>query len=275
VGRPATFLEAAQEQPTWGKYRAAKLQCTPFYYDWVTETAGNVCAASTLGPWNSGAKCGDVGDPPCLAGATCIPKKITVVGAEILPSSTYSVRTYGSSCAGSEGSCLDLGAPVLMYTRRHGDVASVFTPPDVGQPGAIDLGQILRLLDKGGPLRNAGAKITPNVPEQNIDVDIGDLGRVVAAVLGYAYPPSESGPCPCPPVHPVTGLPLFCGATPCGCDAASGPCAACGGGQCVKTCLGGENNGLACRDSIASHGHCPGGTCGSGFCRDKCARCTP
>jgi len=271
VGRPATFLEA-QERPTWGHYRAARLQCTPFYYDWVTETAGKVCAGP-LGPTNTGLRCVD--NPNCTAPATCIDKKITVMGAEILPSSTYSVRTYGSSCAGSEGSCLDLGAPVTMLTRRYGDVAPVFTPPDVGQPGVIDVSEILRALDKRGPLRKAGAKIVPNVPDENIDLDVGDLARVVDSVRGYAYPASESGPCPCPPVHPVTSVPLLCGATPCACDAASGPCAACGGGQCVKTCMGGENDGLACRDNVAGHNHCPEGTCGSGFCRDKCAPCTP
>jgi len=264
VGKPATFLEA-QQLPIWGNYRAARLQCTPFYYDWVTETAGKVCAGP-LGPLNSGAKCGDVGDPPCLAGATCNPRTITVVGAEILPSSTYSVRTYGASCKGSEGSCVNVSAPVTMLTHRHGDVAPAFNPPDAGQPGGVDISEILKALGKLGPLRKAGAKISPNLPEENLDLDAGDLGRVVDAVRGYAYPLIESGPCPCPST-------VICG-TPCACEA--GPaCAACGGGQCVKTCTGGDNEGLACRDNDPVHNHCPGGTCGPGSCRDGCGRCTP
>jgi len=272
VGRPATFREG-QEQPTWGHYRAAKLQCTPFYYDWVTETAGKVCAGP-LGATNTGLPCLD--NSNCTAPATCIPKNITVVGAEILPSSTYSVETYGASCAGNDPAlCTNLGIPVTMFTRRHGDVAPVFTPPDVGQPGSTDVAEILRALNKQGPLRKVGAKIYPNLPEENIDLDVGDLGRVLQAAEGYAYPPSEPGPCPCPPVHPLTGLPLLCGVTSCACDAAAGPCAACGGGQCIKTCSLGENDGLACRDNIFSHNHCPGGTCGDGFCRDRCGRCTP
>jgi hypothetical protein len=262
VGKPATFLEA-QEVPGLGNYRAARLQCTPFYYDWVTETAGNVCAGP-LGPTNTGLPCID--DSGCTAPATCVPKKITVVGAEILPSSTYSVQTYGASCAGRDPAlCSNLGAPVTMLTRRHGDVASTFTPPDVGQPSSIDVSRIVNAFGKKGPLRKVHAKITPNVPEQNLDVGAEDIGRVVDSAKGFAYPLIESGPCPCPST-------VTCGATPCGCDA--GPaCAACGGGQCVKTCTDGVNDGLPCRDN--DHGHCPGGTCGSGFCRDKCARCTP
>ena len=136
------------------------------------------------------------------------------------------------------------------------------------------MAEILRALNQLGPLRKAGAKITPNLPEENLDLDAADLARVLGAVGGYAYPPIESGPCPCPPVHPVSGLPLLCGATACGCEV--GPaCAACGGGQCVKTCTGGVNDGLACRND--THDHCPGGLCGvgGGFCRDKCNRCTP
>jgi hypothetical protein len=268
VGQPATFLEA-QEQPTWGHYRAARLQCTPFYYDWVAETKDGVCAGPLAPQSNNGEPCVD--NSGCTAPATCVPNKITVVGAEILPSSTYSVRTYGSSCAGNEGSCPDLGAPVTMYTRRFGDVASPFRPADPNSPGNGDLAAILSALGKLGPLRKWGGKITPNLPEENIDIG-DDLGRVVAAVNGYAYPPVDSGPCPCPPVHPVTALPLLCGATACACEVGP-PCGTCGGGQCIKTCSGGVNHGLACRNN--DHGHCPGGTCGSGFCRDKCARCTP
>ncbi len=265
VGKPATFLEA-QQVPGLGNYRAARLQCTPFYYNWVTETAGKVCAGR-LGATNTGLPCVD--NSGCTAPATCVEKKITVVGAEILPSSTYSVRTYGSSCAGSDPAlCADLGAPVTMFTRRHGDVASASTPPDaVGQPNGIDVAQIVDAFWKEGPLRKVHAKITPNLPEENLDIGADDIGRVVNAAKGFAYPLTESGPCPCPST-------VTCLATPCGCDAGP-PCPACGGGQCVKTCTGGLNDGLPCRDNDPIHNHCPGGTCGSGFCRDKCGRCTP
>jgi hypothetical protein len=268
VGKPATFLQA-QERPDFGTYRAARLQCTPFYYDFVEETKDGVCAGPLAPQSNNGAACVD--NSGCTPPATCVANKLTVVGAEILPSSTYSVRTYGSSCAGIEGSCPEdqLGAPVTIKTRRFGDVTSPFNPPDVNSPGNGDLSAINSALGKTGPLRNWGGKTTPNAPELNLD--LGDeLGRMLFALNGYAYPPVESGPCPCPPVHPVTSVPLLCSALSCACEVGP-PCGTCGGGQCVKTCTGGVNDGLACRNN--DHGHCPGGTCGSGFCRDKCARC--
>jgi hypothetical protein len=113
VGKPATFLEA-QQVPGRGNYRAARLQCTPFYFDWKTETAGKVCAGP-LGPTNTGLPCVD--NSGCTAPATCIDKKITVVGAEILPSSAYSVQAYGASCKGSEGNCT--GASQKTWQKRR------------------------------------------------------------------------------------------------------------------------------------------------------------
>jgi len=288
VGKPATFLEA-HEQPTWGNYRAARLQCTPFYFDWVTETAGKICAGP-LGPANSGLPCVD--NSGCTAPATCIDKKITVVGAEILPSSTYNVQTYGASCRGNEGNCTNVSAPVTMLTRRHGDVASFFTPPDAGQPGPTDVSEILRALNKLGPLRMADAKISPNLPELNMDLDAGDLGRVLQAAQGYAYPPIESGPCPCPsavtcnakPCERITECTVCVGGSKDGelctdddnCQCCPGNCdngqcgdgAVCGGsnsskkfGTCVRTCTNGVNAGQPCWNNT----HCPGGrSCSAG-----------
>ena len=136
------------------------------------------------------------------------------------------------------------------------------------------MSRIVDAYGKIGPLRKSGAKIIPNVPEENDDINATDIGRVVDAVKGYAYATtalvSEPGPCACPSA-------VTCGAMPCACDAGL-PCAACGGGQCVKTCIGGGNAGLPCLNNDPVAAHCPGGTCGNagpnpGFCRDKCARC--
>jgi hypothetical protein len=41
------------------------------------------------------------------------------------------------------------------------------------------------------------------------------------------------------------------------------------GSECVKTCVGGANMGDPCVTNL----HCPGSTCGAGFCRDRCGRC--
>jgi len=259
VGKPGTFMES-QGPPSNGPFRAARLQCTPFYYDWVTETAGGT---------------------------------IAVVGAEIVPSSEYSVQAYGPSCKGAEGGCTNVSAPVQMLTRRSGDVASEFNPPatTTGQPSALD---VTRLVDKlkdvaGAPVK-AISQIQPNLVELNGDVSALDIVAGVDAVKELPY--SFSGPCPCPSL--ATCNALAC-STPTTCiDSALPGLGA--GSTCVKTCRSGDNVG----DPCVNHSHCPGGfcgevlrcasgpnagldcasdagcpmgTCGWGYCRDRCGRC--
>jgi len=131
------------------------------------------------------------------------------------------------------------------------------------------------------------SKITPNLPEENNDVDSNDISSVVDAVKGYAY--KLGGPCPCPSA-------AICGALTCSTDAvcigALGPEA-----KCIKTCTGGPNNsepcltnrhcgntcltgpkaGQWCDDSSGCAGYACTivGTCGTPLCRDRCGRCTP
>ncbi|MFH1108413.1 MAG: M1 family metallopeptidase, partial [Planctomycetota bacterium] len=165
VGKPGTFYEA-QGPPLSGPYRAARLQCSPFYWDWVTETAS--------GP-------------------------ISVVGAEIMPSSEYSVRAYASSCAGHEydvPDCAGAGPAVTMYTRRSGDVETGYNPPGTGtQPDANDVTALVNKFTKlaGAPL-NFRSQLQPNLPELNTDVSASDIVAVVDAYKGFAYP--YGGPCP-------------------------------------------------------------------------------
>jgi len=260
VGKPGTFLEA-QDNQGLGNYRAGRLQCTPFYYDWVTETAT---------------------------------QPITVVGAEILPSSEYSVQTYGASCMGSEGSCTNVSAPVTMLTRRHGDLYLKFNPgsppPLTVQPDAIDVSRVVDSFKKlPTGLVKAISKIYPNLPEENLDVDANDISSVVDAVKGYAY--KFGGPCPCPSA-------ATCGALPCSGDGTCTGSALPGLGleaKCIKTCTGGPNdgepclNGKHCGNTCATgpkagqwcddNSGCAGntctivGTCGTPLCRDRCGRC--
>jgi hypothetical protein len=238
VGKPGTFLEA-QDNPLIGNYRAARLQCTPFYFDWVTETAG--------GP-------------------------ITVVGAEIMPSSAYSVQAYGASCKDNEVGCTNVSAAVAMLTRRSGDVAARFNPPDPStQPDALDVTVLVnKFTGKPGAPVKAVAQLQPNLPELNADINALDIVAVVGAVKGFAY--SFAGPCPCPSLvtcGPATGS--------LACPGGAGTCTGSGlpglgaGAMCVKTCNGGANAGDPCINDT----HCPGSTCGTGFCRDSCGRCTP
>jgi hypothetical protein len=229
VGKPGTFLEY-QDAPTGAFSRAARLQCTPYYHDWVTETAS--------GP-------------------------IAVVGAEIAPSSEYSVQTYGASCKGAETGCTNVSALVTMYTRRSGDVGSEFNPPATStQPNALDIAQVVNKLKNlpGAPVK-AGSQIQPNLPELNADVNALDILAVVNAVMELEYP--FSGPCACPSA-------VTCGTSSCAnptiCVTTYGT-----GSTCVKTCTGGTYAGNPCINDT----HCLGSTCGAGFCRDRCGRCSP
>jgi len=234
VGRPGTFMES-QGPPASGPFRAARLQCTPFYFDWVTETAGGT---------------------------------IAVVGAEIAPSSEYSVQAFGSSCKGAEDGCSDVSPAVTMFTRRFGDAASPWVPPNPsGQPNSIDVAQLVAKF-KGATtasLVKAVTQLQPNLPELNADVGALDIVAAVDAVKELAY--AISGPCPCP--SQATCNALAC-ATPGTCTGSALPGLGTGA-MCVKTCTGGANGGEPCINNT----HCDSGTCGAGFCRDRCGRCSP
>jgi len=235
VGRPGTFMES-QGPPASGPFRAARLQCTPFYFDWVTETAGGT---------------------------------IAVVGAEIVPSSEYSVQAFGASCKGAEDDdCSDVSPAVTMLTRRSGDAASPFVPPELsGQPNSLDVTALVTKF-KGATtasLVKAVTQLQPNLPELNADVGALDIVAAVDAVKELAY--AISGPCPCP--SQATCNALAC-ATPGTCTGSA--LAGLGtGAMCVKTCTGGANGGEPCINNT----HCDSGTCGAGFCRDRCGRCRP
>jgi len=221
VGRPGTFLES-QDIPGMGSYSAARLQCTPLYRDWT-------------------------GDG-----------EFHIIGAEIVPSSTYHVQNFGESCQGNEPACTDTSGLLVVKTARWGDIAPDFNPPaTTTQPDVLDVAQLVNKFKNvfGAPPK-AVAQLQPNLPEPNADINALDIVAVVTAVKQFAY--TFSGPCPCPST-------VTCNMTACAVPMD------CGGGTCVKTCVGGANHG----DPCISNTHCQCGTCGSGFCRDACGRCTP
>jgi len=114
----------------------------------------------------------------------------------------------------------------------------------------------------GAPVK-AIAQLQPNLPELNSDVSALDIVAVVDAVKQFAY--AFKGPCPCPSLVTCAGVACPTGPSPC--VTAFGAAA-----MCVKTCSGGgPNDGLPCVNAA----HCPGGACGSPFCRDACGRCSP
>jgi hypothetical protein len=257
VGKPGIFLEDQDAGVGGGTYKAARLQCTPFYHDFAGEGL------------------------------------LHVTGAEIVPSSVYEVEVFGSTCEGNESTCAAVSAPVPMYTRRSGDVWPAYNPPvNITQPDALDVAQIVNKLKAllGAPIK-AIAQLQPNLPELNANVNALDIAAVVDAVRQIRYP--FSGPCVCPSA--VTCGSTACtnsdvcvtafgtGAT-CVKTCTSGPKI---GEPCIYayqcgSCAGGPNAGLPCASNgvCGLDNDCIVGVCGvigttPGFCRDRCGRCTP
>lgn len=243
VGRPTVFLES-QDNGLLGTLKVAKLQCSPFYHDFGAEGL------------------------------------FEIAGPEIMPSSTFTLKTYSADCKGAEVGCAFVSGDVVASTRRSGDVSTPFAPsgtqPDSGDVVAI----VNKFRNQPNALPKAVAQIQPNYIDANNDVGALDIVATIDAFRGSAYP--YSGPCACPST-------VTCNATSCG--------ACAGGGLCVKTCTGGPNAGQPCitdkhcrtcaGGSLAgapclTDGNCPGGTCpavgtcpATGFCRDRCGRCKP
>jgi len=221
VGQPGAFLES-QDNPAQGNFRAARLQCTPYYHDWTAEGI------------------------------------FQIVGSEIVPSSTYTIESLAASCAGDEDICANLSSPLQLKTARYGDISAAFNPPSTtAQPDAIDILQIVNKL-KGliGAPSKAIAQLQPNLPELNADVNALDIVAVVDAVKGKAY--AFSGPCPCPSTvtcGPAMGSVACSTSTPC--VTAFGA-----GAMCVKTCSGGANAGDPCINNTHCPGSvCGAGFC--------------
>lgn len=231
VGKPGTFFES-QDDPGINSFKAARVQCTPYYHDWSSEGL------------------------------------IHVFGAEILPSSTYDVAYFAATCTGNEDTCAAVSVPLRINTARWGDITAAFNPPSTtAQPDAIDVAQLVnKMKNITGALRKAEAQLQPNLPELNADISTLDIVACVDAIKQIAYP--FSGPCPCP--SPATCGGLACPEGPAVCTQSALPGLGMGA-LCVKTCTGGANDGDPCVSNL----HCPDGTCGNGFCRDRCGRCTP
>lgn len=181
---------------------------------------------------------------------------IVVFAPEIMPSSTYEFVAYSSTCKGVEGTCTNISPAGSALTRRSGDVAPSFNPPGTAQqPDGLD---VVALMDKFRNVATAGSKartqLQPAVIELNSDVNALDIVNTVDAFRGLRYP--FTGPCVCPSTS-------ICNQVACASPSN------CSGGLCIKSCVNGAHSGLPC----LTDDHCPGGTCGTGFCRDRCGRC--
>jgi hypothetical protein len=148
--------------PAAGAFRAARLQCTPFYHDWSLE------------------------------------QLLFIMGAEILPSSVYEIENVSANCTGSEADCTQVSDSLRVVTGRHGDVVAPFNPPGpTQQPDGVDVASMVNKFRGlvGAPSKTI-AKLQPNVPEPNANVDALDIVACVDAFRGFRYP--FSGPCDCP-----------------------------------------------------------------------------
>jgi hypothetical protein len=257
VGPPLGYLES-NDSPGAGNYRAARLQCAPYYHDWSAEGMVNV------------------------------------MGAEVLPSSTYEIQIYAPGCKGNENNCAAVSSPVTMTTRRAGDIATPFQGgPPLTQPNAIDVtNSVNKFRNLAGAPPKVIAQVQPNFPDPNSDINAIDIVTVVDNVRGFGY--TYSGPCTCPSTVP-------CNTTTCsGAANCTGLYGA--GATCIKTCTSGPRAGHPCNNNLncgaciggaatgagargipcdanadCASGACALGTCPTGatpgFCRDRCGRC--
>lgn len=260
IGKPFTYLEKV-DLPDSGSFRAARLQCTPHYQDWSLESV------------------------------------IHAFGAEILPSSTYSVQLLGSGC--TESSESNYSPALVVKTARHGDIHPSFqqtcaesgcTPCTAScrdQPEGPDTAACVNKFKNmpSAPIK-VFSQLIRDVLDLNTDVEALDITLIVDAFKGFAY--SQHGPCPCPST-------VTCGATVCP------PTSNCndgtGGGMCVRTCAsGGPRAGQRCMGNehcgecaggtrkgfpCDAGNDCPASTCTTGTCNsqatcfDRCGRCSP
>ncbi len=216
VGPPKTYTE--DSHPLSATFRAARVQCTPFYHDWSSEGV------------------------------------FFVNGAEIMPSSTYDVHNIAATCSGNEANCTNVGSALRVTTGRYGDVRAPFNPPDNSpQPDGVDVSSLVNKFKglPGAPSKTA-AQLQPNVPDPNVSVDALDIAASVDAFKGFRYP--FDGPCVCPSTV-VCNAVACSGAAACGGGRCIRICA---GGlwsgfhcQSQDDCSGGACGPGFCRDACA------------------------
>ncbi len=161
VGPPGDFLES-QDDPTKGSFRAARLQCTPYYIDWTAQGV------------------------------------IHVVGAEVAPSSLYEVQSVSSLCTGNLDTCTLVSAPLPLRTARFGDVIEPYNPPSAAtQPDGIDVAAMVdKFKNVPGAASKTATQLQPDLPDLLADMGALDVSACVDAFNGRAYP--FQGPCVCP-----------------------------------------------------------------------------
>lgn len=159
VGPPTTYNESTSN-PT--AFRAAVLQCQPYYHDWTTEGL------------------------------------VHVIGREVVPSSTYSLVSVDDFCMGHEQICTIVSPGLEVSTTRWADIETQFNPPSsTTQP---DLADVAGLVNKFKSAPNAPVKVraalSGEVPNLSVDLGFDHISACVDAFRGRPYP--HVGPINCP-----------------------------------------------------------------------------
>jgi len=163
VGPPSLEPEEDTSEPA-RTFRAARLQCDPYFRDWTTVGV------------------------------------IYIHGGEILPESTYEITEYQAGPADTLGPAI--GTPITARTGVYGDVAPLYA--GIGIPAQPDFNDISGVVEKflanpTAPIK-AQAQLQPNVPLPMRSVDFRDISAAVSAFVGEAYADLNgiTGPCTCP-----------------------------------------------------------------------------
>ncbi|MBI1826846.1 MAG: right-handed parallel beta-helix repeat-containing protein [Planctomycetes bacterium] len=161
---PVQNCVESENPPT--TFKCAILQCSPLYIDWYA-----VLGSATL----------------------------HVRGAEIVPSSMYSVRQLPFSCRGSELACTTLSDALPVSTQRWGDVIVPFQDPSASAPlTQPNISDVAAIVDKFKNLPTAislaRADLNPATPDGS--VNIADVASGVDGFKGLAYAFSAPATCP-------------------------------------------------------------------------------
>lgn len=154
VGPPFTVYESVSN-PSLGSYTAARLQCTPYYTNWV--------------PFGL----------------------VHVVGAEIMPSSEYKVRCisrYDETCSDPLTVKTARWGDIAGSAQSNGLSDGVVDSLDV-------VAMVNKFRNVAGAPSKNRALNQPNVPNVLTDVNALDIVGVVDAFRGLPYPQSGPCPC--------------------------------------------------------------------------------
>lgn len=161
VGPPDTYPDEDASQP--GKtFRAAGLQCEPYYRDW-----------STI----------DV---------------LHVFGGEIVPRATYEVQVINEVC--DVDSFTSFSAPLTATTGAWGDVvAPYYSVQYYYEPDFTDISvEVDKFLAMPSAPSKARAQCVPNRIFPSRPIDFNDISAAADAFLGVLYESKYPGPCTCP-----------------------------------------------------------------------------